>query len=152
MLLKARCISGVGYPNENGGVTFYSPLIGDIANIGEPGVTMLFSKKNQKSSSVCVFENFLDYLAYLMLMGLNKQTIDSDVLILNSVGNFLDGMLECETYRRVLCFFRRSRASVIMQATFLDRMNGISKDMSYIYTESGNDSLLDLIGTLGKQI
>lgn len=152
ILLKTRCINGVGFWNENGGIAFYSPLIGGIATIGEEGLTMIYSKKNQKSQSICVFENFLDYLSYRMLMSLDKRHIDSDVLILNSVCNFLNSMFECENYKHVLCFFRKGEeSSEVMSETFTRRMVGVSKDMSYIYSDSNASSLLELIGTMYQE-
>lgn len=152
ILLKTRCINGIGFWNENGGIAFYSPQIGDIANIGEKGVTMLYAKKNQKSNSVCVFENFLDYLAYKMIMSLGKHRIESDILIVNSVCNFITTMFDCDNYKQVFCFFRKNQeSSQVMNVTLLKWLVGISKDMSYIYSDSGCNSLLELVATLDQK-
>lgn len=149
ILLKTQCVPGIGYENENGGLSFYSPKIGEIANIGEDGITMLYNKENQKSTSICVFENFLDFLAYRTLMSLGKRYIYSDVLVMNSTRNFIHCMFESENYKQVLCFFHRdSESSLVMSETVMQRMVGTSKDMSYIYSESGSNSLLEFIQTI----
>ena len=151
ILFKNQCVVGVGYMNQNGGLSFYSPKIRDIANIGEEGVTLLYSKENQRNSSICIFENFLDYLAYrtLMSFGRIKDVPCCDIIIMNSIRNFIHCMFECENYDRVLCFFRcDGECSPAMRETFIRRMTGTSKDMSYIYSGSGCNSILEFIQEL----
>ncbi len=152
VLLKTCCINGVGFWNVNGGISFFSTQIGNIACVGQDGLTILFNKRNQKSVSVCVFENFLDYLSYRMLLGLSKRHIESDVLILNSVSNFVEAFLECKNYKTVLLFFQKDQeSSQVMNKTFTREMVGVSKDMSYIYADSGFSNLLDFIATLNQE-
>lgn len=151
VLLKNRCISGVGYKNENGGISFFSLDIGGFTNIGAPGITIFYNKENRKSNSIYFFENFLDYIAFRYLMSIQKKTIDGDCLVLNALGNFTTAMLHCENYRQVFCFFHRNvEASVVMCKTVCERMCGVSRDMSYIYGDKDFDTILDMIASLHK--
>ena len=101
-----------------------------------------------RSRQVCLFGNFLDYLAYRTLVSSDGSDphglVLCDAIVMNSPVNFVDMLLDSDLYEGITCFFPATVSGLTMEATVLSR-NPRAESRRDLYEEVGS-----LYGMLGK--
>lgn len=134
-----RVWHGIGMRNVHGGVEFISLTeMKRPTTIHRKGITLQPSKKGSVASC-CLFNNFMDYLAYLSLSKDGKIALpkECDCIILNHHFNLSHFLVESEEYEEVNLFLPNSSAGKVLTRTIMDR-NPAAVDWSgsYIHFQS----------------
>jgi len=142
---KTKNIHGVGFLNVNNGLEFYSPQLNGFVTIANKGLLYFNSNMgNNHNSDVCVFMNFLDYLAFLSFISNSGKNVARRSIVVNSYENFPEVIIKCDHFKQILCFFPKDGDSyMVLNKTFENRYGVRFTDMSYIYTNEGYDCMSD---------
>ena len=123
--------------NELSAESLFTVHIPQTVTFNEPGVLFFPYKRNEKSSSCCVFASLIDYLSYETLL---KDGTDislptnCDCIVVNNVRNFPDALLDCEDYQRIYCLFPNTDTGRVMAYTIRHRNKGRYVDASKLYS------------------
>ena len=126
---------GVGIRNVSGGMEFYcGQLYNSPFTVRRHGITYIPRVVGHRSSTCCIFVDFLDYLAYLTL--LDKHDIplpEGDCIVMGNVKNFIDILHESLLYLKAACFFPFTQTGQIMSHTIKGERKYSTNDCSHIY-------------------
>lgn len=109
------------------------PLVVNTITIGDFNVICCPFNEFVRSRSCCLFTDLMDYLAFKTLLykgGLHLPS-DSDCLIMNSLNNFVNMMIDSDLYERVYCFFPCDEVSKTMEKTLISRRADSVKTFSF---------------------
>lgn len=136
---------GIGIRNSNRGMEFYSPkLTGDTITIDSYGILYLPLLTTERSHSCCLFQSYLDCLAYETLRQRKADGIrpNCDYIILNSPRNFGAMMVDSDLYEKVYSLFPNTEYGGTVRSTLMTRNKHV-EDLSGIF--DGYESLSDMI-------
>ena len=106
--------------------------------LNHPGINYFPVQRKQKSDSCCIFAGMIDYLSYLTILKdypeVNLPT-GADCIVVNSVSNFVNGLLDCENYNKIYCMLPNTEVGAIMACTIRDRNKSKCRDSSKVYAD-----------------
>lgn len=141
-----KTIYGIGIKNNRGGYELYAPeFINRPVSLIKSGCTLIRHKKGQESAYCCLFFSLFDYLSYYTLSKKYIMPLPSaaDCIIVGNIKNFIQAMLDTESYEITYCILPNTIVGKTMSRTIHDRNPSNSIDISYIYKEY--DSIHDYI-------
>ena len=106
--------------------------------LNHPGINYFPVQRKKKSDSCCIFAGMIDYLSYLTILKdypeVNLPT-GADCIVVNSVSNFVNGLLDCENYNKIYCMLPNTEVGAIMACTIRDRNKSKCRDSSKVYAD-----------------
>lgn len=118
-----RARHGIGMRNIHGGVEFISlKEMRKPATIHQKGIIVL-RQGDSTAKECCLFENFMDYLAYLTLLEEGKMALprNCDCILLNHPHNLSHFLVESEDYETVNLLLTNTLVGRVIAKTVMDR-------------------------------
>lgn len=111
--------------NDSGSPVVYSSLLSDMPlTVGRSDVTTIRGRQSGPSRSCILFENYLDYLAFLSSDVMPTADRKSDVIIMGDYRSFPKLLIVCQTYDKIYTCFPNTEYGQIMSFTVLHRSDG----------------------------
>lgn len=138
---------GICFENRSGGFEVRNAYFkGCVKN---KDVTVVMYSQDERQSDICVFEGFMDFLAYLTLQGRNDTSVciqrEADHIILNSVSNLKKCLEIIGLYEKIHCYLDNDLAGRKTTETIIGLYGEKSVDESERYDgyKDTNDYLRD---------
>ena len=142
---------GVGIENPSGGIEYVSDgLERPSHSLGETTHYKIYSNKDKdnRKDSCCVFFDFLDYIAYIIISRIHMFGLpaESDCFILSSIKNYHKMVIETDLYSKILLFFPKNDFGRTMALSMRQRNPSHIVNCDFYYGSS--QSLFDFMKTI----
>lgn len=143
-------VHGVGVVNPSGGIEYVSDDLGRPSHsIGEKCHFKIYSKgKENRTESCCVFFDFLDYIAYIIISRIHMFGLPAaaDCFILSSIKHYHKMVIETDLYSKILLFFPKNDFGRTMALSMKQRNPAHIINCDFYYGSSV--SLFDFMKTI----
>ena len=125
--------------NDSGSPVVYSSQLSDLPlTVGRSNVTTIRGKQSGPCMSCILFENYLDYLAFLSSDIMSITDRKSDVIIMGDYKSFPKLLIMCQTYDKIYTCFPNTEYGQIMSATVHHRSDGHGISLETYYANFPN--------------
>lgn len=141
-------IMGIGIRNNYGGYEFYARhYFKKPVTLLKSGSSTIHFRINRKTCSCCIFSDLLDYLSYCSITDFHKGDLPRwcDCIIIGNPSNFVNAMLDAESYDVINCILPNTDEGRTMFSTIQQRSPLRTRDYSALYR--GYDSLKEYVTT-----
>lgn len=145
--LHGKQYYAIAFLNIGGGVEIRNPYFKGC--LGRKNITIHSDRSGSHYIDCCIFEGFMDFLAYLTLRSSGNSTIciekESDYLIMNSINNLRLSLEQLKKYEHIHCYLDNDMAGSKTTDTIIGLYGAKVVDESFRYAgyKDLNDFLLD---------
>lgn len=146
-----KCYQGIGMKNDIGGYEVFNPEYTQRPFSLKTTATITLRPHRQNVTHVCcLFYDFLDYLAFWELKGMNHFRLPqaATCIIMSHVSNFMHMVVDSDDFDEVYLFFPNTDLGKTISKTLQQRNQKKNKNCDVLY--KGHRNLMEFVKELSS--